>query len=663
MPLATSQNDCIHCPPLTTTLQQGTSSVNDCICIAGYYMYDGACKTCPVGTDCSSVGYTLSTLKITIGYFRHSNTSDDVHRCPDAAENCGNGACDRSSSGCLGGQGHRSCRSGLRGIYCRLCIEPDHYYVAASGAAAAHCSECGSVLAITIGVGLASVIGVVLAWRLAVLARRTAPREVQDFMECFMNEYTPRNKLKILVGFYMIASKVDTVYDVALPADVRNVLDVLSRAFTLGIQGSITPFLECAGLSSYTTRLLSWLVLPPIVAAIIVVSSMLRPALKRQAQLADGRAEGEQMVRTRSVDARTRKTLLDRTLPPFLGSMFLLYPFVTNVAFEGFPCHVFDGGRGWLIADVNVECGTPEHEHVKRLAWVAVVIYPIGLWLLYLALLVCSRHAIVSGKKTPLSRSIAFLYAEYNSATWWWELAEMLRKFLLVGLFVVVEPGSIRQVVLATMVCVVFLMVQMQARPYANASDDFLACAASFCLQMLFFCSVIYKYAALTDGEDLQKMMSREQREGYSISSSALTLVLYMSVLGTLVLAGSLAVRKVRLSREMLSERRQLRFVRSKKLVELEPLSGPRSFHHHATTRLHEMISSGLYARDAGGVIRAARPLPTAGPFHIFLSHNWKHGQEKMRIIKERLYEMMRASVFLGDACSGTLRARVQQRL
>ena len=34
---------------------------------------------------------------------------------------------------------------------------------------------------------------------------------------------------------------------------------------------------------------------------------------------------------------------------------------------------------------------------------------------------------------------------------------EMLRKFLLVGLFVIVEPGSITQITLGTIVCAVFL--------------------------------------------------------------------------------------------------------------------------------------------------------------------------------------------------------------
>lgn len=161
---------------------------------------------------------------------------------------------------------------------------------------------------------------------------------------------------------------------------------------------------------------------------------------------------------------------------------------MTNVAFKGFPCYPFEGGRGFLIADVKIECNTAEHSGVTSLAWIAVIVYPVGLMATNLMLLLKARKAIIHGKHTPLSRSIAFLYEEYDVACFWWEIAEMLRKFLLVGLFVTIEPGSMTQIALATIITAIFLLVQLQAKPYKNLSDDFLACVCSFALQMVFFC-------------------------------------------------------------------------------------------------------------------------------------------------------------------------------
>ena len=88
--------------------------------------------------------------------------------------------------------------------------------------------------------------------------------------------------------------------------------------------------------------------------------------------------------------------LVERLLPPFLILMFLLYPVVTNIAFEGFPCYTLEGGQGWLIADVTIECGaSEEHAHAVLLAWLAVFLYPVGLMVLNLVLLLWAHHAII----------------------------------------------------------------------------------------------------------------------------------------------------------------------------------------------------------------------------------------------------------------------------
>lgn len=65
---------------------------------------------------------------------------------------------------------------------------------------------------------------------------------------------------------------------------------------------------------------------------------------------------------------------------------------------------------------------------------------------------------------------------------------EVLRRFLLVGVAVLVSPGSITQLVVATVVSLVYLIVQMQARPFRVLSDDFIAMGTGFSLVALFYC-------------------------------------------------------------------------------------------------------------------------------------------------------------------------------
>ena len=78
-----------------------------------------------------------------------------------------------------------------------------------------------------------------------------------------------------------------------------------------------------------------------------------------------------------------------------------------------------------------------------------------GLWFINLMLLAAASSAIVAGVETPLARAIAFLHKEYTTTAFWWELMDMARKFLLVGLFVTVAPGSITQIAVGTIVCAV----------------------------------------------------------------------------------------------------------------------------------------------------------------------------------------------------------------
>jgi hypothetical protein len=121
------------------------------------------------------------------------------------------------------------------------------------------------------------------------------------------------------------------------------------------------------------------------------------------------------------------------------------------------PCRIdwFEGvgnapRRGWLRVDVSIECDTQHHENAKLLSWAAVLMYPIGLWCFTLVLLRKVSADIFAGKPTPFSRSCAFLYDAYKVPTFWWELMEMARKFLLIGLFVTIEPGTVMQIAIGT---------------------------------------------------------------------------------------------------------------------------------------------------------------------------------------------------------------------
>ena len=59
-------------------------------------------------------------------------------------------------------------------------------------------------------------------------------------------------------------------------------------------------------------------------------------------------SDGAQRLTSRTADSSRRQQVV--------GLVELFH----QTAFEGFPCYNFAGGRGWLIADVSIECsGSP----------------------------------------------------------------------------------------------------------------------------------------------------------------------------------------------------------------------------------------------------------------------------------------------------------------
>eukprot|EP00966_Prymnesium_polylepis_P309138 7144185-Prymnesium_polylepis.1 len=61
-----------------------------------------------------------------------------------------------------------------------------------------------------------------------------------------------------------------------------------------------------------------------------------------------------------------------------------------------------------------------------------LVLWPVGVPLLYLRLLWASRDTILLGDRpTAVSQATAFLWRDYSAGAFWWEPLEMCRKLSL----------------------------------------------------------------------------------------------------------------------------------------------------------------------------------------------------------------------------------------
>ena len=204
-----------------------------------------------------------------------------------------------------------------------------------------------------------------------------------------------------------------------------------------------------------------------------------------------------------------------------------------------------------MVADVSVDCSSEEYARVTRWAWAAVGIYPIGMLLLTLLLLLRAREAILSGVVTPFSRATEFLHREYKTTFFWWELAEMMRRFILVGLLVVYEPGTMMQLVAGTSFCVGYFAIQIQTAPYRSHEDGYIAMSASVSLVSFMVLCLVFKNIELFESKEIADRLSIEQSRDFSAVSGAYTAIAVVTLLLTLVLSGLifLAQRARRASR------------------------------------------------------------------------------------------------------------------
>ena len=140
------------------------------------------------------------------------------------------------------------------------------------------------------------------------------------------------------------------------------------------------------------------------------------------------------------------------------------------------------------------------------------------------------------------------------------------------------------QLAVAALTCVVFLVAQAQAMPYRSQSDNYVGISCSFALAVLFLACIFYKVTTLTELQSLQARMSYEQQEDFVLPAGALTFIIFVSVVGTLVLSAVLFVMQVaQRTRDFhqqaaQKQKRLLRYVQTDEPVQLPALE---SGHYH----------------------------------------------------------------------------------
>ena len=470
--------------------------------VVGY----GACMPCLTSMECKSATgeaavSTISTLVLKPNFWRLSKQTTDIRVCsPHFSTHHPN-----STTTCLGGETNGLatdyCAIGLKGPLCRVCTD-DRSHFDSKTYSCKHCSLHGAAaVAAIFGILLGIALGIaLLGWALL-----HSGSDVLSFVHRQRRRASKLGllpKLKIAIGYYQVIVYFPTVFSVTLP---QRYYDLMQYFAPLSFEWLGLFPLDCIG--SFRTRLKIQALVPLVVLIALglgcIIVAATRPITKAAvSQVAAGDdASGDAKVCDRASAVRAAASGGLRVLPTVLVALFALVPGVCARIFQSFACDAFGyddaasgaaGQRWFLHADYSVQCvgggytagegdvDTEEYNQIKTLAYNLIVLWPVGVPLLFGALLFRIRRAIASDQQCRLAKAISFLHADYRRGCFWWELLELGRKLTLTGfLLLIPEDLAMLRLVIALLISVGYLVLLQAADPFKQLSTSFLALIAN----------------------------------------------------------------------------------------------------------------------------------------------------------------------------------------
>ena len=195
-------------------------------------------------------------------------------------------------------------------------------------------------------------------------------------------------------------------------------------------------------------------------------------------------------------------------------------------------------------------------------------------------------------RKDDFSRAVSLVYSGYKPECCYWLVLEKAQQTILVGVMQLFWPGSVTQIGLALLYCIIHYSLLLRIWPYKSHRCNNVAAATNLSLIGLFFAAVFLRFASLTEMPTIQERMSNEVETAFDVPANMLGALTFACVVG--VLGFSAAV-----SSAQISEQTQ------------------RTLLAQSTRRLRYIASDR----------QVFAPLLRLDEFHLFLSHVWSTAQ------------------------------------
>lgn len=369
---------------------------------------------------------------------------------------------------------------------CELCDEADHYF----NDDEAECAPCPD-LPITLGIGFAVLGSVTVVVAALVWIVRRPPSCLRWLSFALNRLYAKASshalvpKLKVLVAVYQVVVAIPSTYNVELPPEYYTWLRVLTWIQfdwdELTIPGSCIR-------GGFATRILLRGLLPLALMLGVIPLNIGRTCIAHVAR----RAPGWPAVGRAALDA----------LPAVLVIAFGFCASVSSGLFASWSCVEYEvetppGAsepltRRYLRADLTVVCDEDIDENFRTIrlySWILICVWPLGVPLVFLLLLLPIRYAILQKRNTRLVLATAFIHKEYEPHYYFWEPVFLIERLIVVGFvqMLVEESHALIRIQLGLIITLGYAIVLMFVKPFKRYDADVLAISAQISIVGFFF--------------------------------------------------------------------------------------------------------------------------------------------------------------------------------
>jgi hypothetical protein len=287
--------------------------------------------------------------------------------------------------------------------------------------------------------------------------------------------YRARTKAKILLSFSQILASFEGVLEIRFPPIFEKFIRLLSS--TLNLDALQLARIDCIVDTNFYTSLLTQTLLPIFMSVLIFLCFLVAKFANRGAR-------------------ESQAQHADRAWSTFLALTYIVFASVSTTIFDTFNCNqIGDDPHFWLARDHSIDCKSPEHASFKTYASFMIMVYPIGIPLLYAVLLYRSRDRLVKPDRDydPKISKINFLWQNYEPGKWWFEVFECARRLSMSGVLVFVAQGTASQIVVGLLISVVTSGLYIHWRPFEQESDDDLAILTQVSLFLTLLAALLRK--------------------------------------------------------------------------------------------------------------------------------------------------------------------------